>query len=489
MELYEVMFRRRFSINLFRSLELRVGEMSLHKDWVQTNRGDPYPLLERTGAPEEQVAGNCYILQSASGQQGSVRRLLGSYFPWNNYALQLQEFRDAHIGLVIESRAGRFAVTIDSAGTVCVEENGIRNAEVNAAPALNWTVAFHGTAVSIYRQTDNGCVEVVLDIESELLAALRREDCFLTAKASLWAEVRPGGICCLRSLRWFLSVGISQADPKPIRYEDGTPMLENGRLYLTMSSRCETGCYQSILSWSPTLCDFRMEGALFFDSGDGMWCGDVASSILYDRTRGKWLLWVCAFSHGHVLGYAELPSDPRFGIQVVDIRLMSAQAPPDDTVFASMTNDEDPDLILVDGIWHLAICRIGEDGKYHYFHFISERGPFSGFRFVDKTPGGEKTGGMFVRFGNQVSFVCGSDFKRRAVYDVYPLSDFTRCNHLQCDYDDGGFRGWGTVMEIPYGTRCRLVWLTFDRHNGSAWNWSYGNLYVYDSGTYPPIGK
>ena len=47
----------------------------------------------------------------------------------------------------------------------------------------------------------------------------------------------------------------------------------------------------------------------------------------------------------------------------------------------------------------------------------------------------------------------------------------------------------GLADKIPCGTRCRLVWLTFDRHNGSAWNWSYGNLYVYDSGTYPPIGK
>ncbi len=482
MELHEIPFKRRFSVNLYRNLELKMGEMSLYKDWVHTDRGDPYPVLERIGCPEESIARNRYTVQA--GQGGSVRRLLGSYFPWNSYELRLTDFCNASAGLVLESAVGRFSVIFDSAGNVCVQDGEGMRQFPGSRPAKGWTVAFHGTAVSIYRQCD-AADELVADVGSDLLSALRREELFRSATVSLWIAVQPGGLCRLHMVRWFLSVGISQADLKPIRYEDGTPMLQNGRLYLTVSSRCESGCFQSVLSWAPTACDFRLEGALFFDSGDGLWCPDVASSILYDRNSRKWLLWVCSFSHGHVLGHAELQADPRFGIQVVDIRLMKSQAQAGSTAFYAVENDEDPDLILVNGIWHLAICRVGTDGKYHYHHFISESGPFDGFRFVDQTPGGEKTGGMFVRFGDRVCFVCGSDFKRRAVYDVYPLSDFTHCEHLQCNYDDGGFRGWGTVMELPCGTRRCWVWLTFDRHNGSAWNWSYGNLYVYDSGTFP----
>ena len=73
MELHEIPFKRRFSVNLYRNLELKMGEMSLYKDWVHTDRGDPYPVLERIGCPEESIARNRYTVQA--GQGGSVRRL------------------------------------------------------------------------------------------------------------------------------------------------------------------------------------------------------------------------------------------------------------------------------------------------------------------------------------------------------------------------------------------------------------------------------
>jgi hypothetical protein len=32
------------------------------------------------------------------------------------------------------------------------------------------------------------------------------------------------------------------------------------------------------------------------------------------------------------------------------------------------------------------------------------------------------------------------------------------------------------------GSRIRRFWLTFDRHNGSDYEWSYGNLYCFELG-------
>ena len=49
------------------------------------------------------------------------------------------------------------------------------------------------------------------------------------------------------------------------------------------------------------------------------------------------------------------------------------------------------------------------------------------------------------------------------------------------DYPDGGFRGWGTLIPVTMGTRTRYFWLTFDRHNASAFRWSYGNLYCFEA--------
>ena len=48
------------------------------------------------------------------------------------------------------------------------------------------------------------------------------------------------------------------------------------------------------------------------------------------------------------------------------------------------------------------------------------------------------------------------------------------------NFPDGGFRGWGTVIPVKQGTRTRYYWLTFDRHRGSDYNWSYGNLYCFE---------
>ena len=91
---------------------------------------------------------------------------------------------------------------------------------------------------------------------------------------------------------------------------------------------------------------------------------------------------------------------------------------------------------------------------------------------------------MFTKINGEYYFVCGSDFGTRARYDIYKYNDFSKYDKLICDYDDGGFRGWGTVFSVPVGSRIRHFHITFDRHNASGYNWSYGNLYVYEACEY-----
>ena len=54
-------------------------------------------------------------------------------------------------------------------------------------------------------------------------------------------------------------------------------------------------------------------------------------------------------------------------------------------------------------------------------------------------------------------------------------------SEMKFDYDDGGFRGWGSILPIKLGTRERYFLITFDRHCGSTYNWSYGNLYLFEA--------
>ena len=46
--IHEMKFRRRFSINPYKTLRMKLGEMSCYKDWVNDRRGDPYPVITTT---------------------------------------------------------------------------------------------------------------------------------------------------------------------------------------------------------------------------------------------------------------------------------------------------------------------------------------------------------------------------------------------------------------------------------------------------------
>jgi hypothetical protein len=214
-----------------------------------------------------------------------------------------------------------------------------------------------------------------------------------------------------------------------------------------------------------------------------MTANDVASTVIYDKKADKWYIWYCSFSHGHVLARSELDTDPRHGISIIDAVPMETRDGAELTDFVGIFGDEDPDLILIDGIWHLAVCRMEKDG-YHYYRFTSDN-PLDGFTFADRTGGAEKTGGSFINLDGEYYFACGSDFKKRAVYDVYDLFDFSQPHQLMHRHDDGGFRGWGSVFAYPVGNRKRVFHVTFDRYLASKkWNWSYGNLYVFEAEEY-----
>ena len=252
----------------------------------------------------------------------------------------------------------------------------------------------------------------------------------------------------------------------------------------------QAGSYQGVFSWIPGTDEFELTGAIFYDAGDDFWGNDVAASVLYHREEKKWYIWVCSFCRGHILGHAAAAGDIRFGVNVLDITLMGKM--PEgcgDTAFFGKPGDEDPDFRFDEarGKWVMSLCRIASDSNaYSYFFFESDR-PFDGYTFIGRTKSGAETGGSMVKTGGELYFICGNDFSKRADYRVYRFGEFDRFASLKCDYDDGGFRGWGTVMPVVMGTRRRFFWLTFDRHNGSDYNWSYGNLYGYEADEYETV--
>ena len=477
MKLTDANFKRRFSINYYRNLTLKLGEMSFFKDWVNAaGRGDPYPTTYSSGSFTERTGDSKYTV-SFSGES-EVHRLLGAYFPWASCDVDIESM-SSETGLYISSPIGDVSVTLLSDGKLLfVSPNSELFFDTKISAPTTLSFEFRNRGVSIY-EISGAKQKFITDFKDEFLTELTRSDILADTKMNLLLRGSAGKSVISR-VEWYIHAGISQADIRPIRYEDGTPIIERGRVFFTATARFFEYKYQVVLSWNPTLCDFKLEGAILFESGDGYLLDDVASSLIYDRNAGFWRIAMCSFSRGHIIGRGVSHSDPRFGINVIDINLVPpAEKDADRYDLFGFDGDEDPDMIYVDGRWYFAVCRPEEDG-YHYYHFVSR--DLESFEFVARTEGTEKTGGLYVRAEDGIYFVCGSDFKKRAVYDVYTLDNLsTPVMNLTPDYDDGGFRGWGSVMMLPCGSRYRYYWVTFDRHLGSSFNWSYGNVYVFES--------
>ena len=837
---YDLYFHRLFSINPYRSLRMKLCEMSFCKDWPHTDRGEPYPIVREVGAALGEKV-ECGRIAFSADAPGERARLIGRFFPYasSEVCVDALDGEGARVGLEFAARAGRRGSpctpegaregleSVARRGSLCTSEGvregleaaarggstyapedvreGLESAARGGSPCTSdgvregleaaarggSTYAPEGARVGLEFAARSGsgspytaedapglcvfveragaevCVcheefvggrslgvvrhgtraftpggvlfvsahgaffdvslgrEFVCTIQAEGFSDICRRSAFMNAGVSLYVALPAGGRAAVSRAESFLDGGLSHADMKPVRYEDGTPILENGRLFLTLSSRLQAGAYQYVVSWNPSTCELRPEGAIFFDYGDGRWCADVAISLLYHRERREWLFWATAFSHGHILCHGTSAGDPRFGITVLDAALMEAQKPgfddsngglpiqtsgaemadglaqtkdcacgkvgaarafasddvlsvqaggrvaekdgelartkecacgkagaarafasddvlsvqagervaemadgqaqteecacgkagaarafasddvlsvqaggrvaemdggqaqtkecacgkagaarafasddvlsvqagvarisasdevlsvqaggrvaemadglartedcacgkvgaarafasddvlsvqvgaarasasddvlsvqaggrgasvaelDDDTLWLAKTGDEDPDFTYdrERGKWYMTICRSVKGAGYRYFLFESDE-PFSGYRHVCHTESGENTGGLMVCIRGRRALVCGSDFKARAEYRVYPLGDFSHFQRLTCDFDDGGFRGWGSLMPVPCGNRTKYVWMTFDRHNGSDYNWSYGNLYAYEA--------
>lgn len=148
----------------------------------------------------------------------------------------------------------------------------------------------------------------------------------------------------------------------------------------------------------------------------------------------------------------------------------------DDTTFKAKHGDEDPVLIYnyEDNLWHLMICRLhyreaDHGDRYQYYHFVSQD-PFTSYTYVDNTLTGEVTGGSIVKVGNQYYLICGSNFHIRAQYNVYELEDLSHFYTISFNFNDGGYRGWGSLIPIPMGRKTKYLFYTFDRMNGSESN-------------------
>lgn len=479
-------FYRKWAQTLYKSQRITLGEMSFHKDITNTSRGNPYPLLEQKGKFTETVGQGVYTFDGAKTSRAV--RLFTQFFPFAGYELEAKSLLgSAGFRFFGKDWSADVSLNADGEKTWISFNSDTQNETVEVKDYQagdRFLVSLSGNSFVYYVKRGDGFILEGMTVYEALAEKARDEKEFFYANVALTVS----GKATLTNVTAFVDTGIAQADLRPIRYENGDVMVDQGKVYFTMTSRARQGGCSIVLAWTPTTSELMLTGALFFVGGNGKW-GNVASSVLFNRKTGKWMTWVRMRTTPEQLGYAEFDGDPRFGIIPVDVTLLPLTDSDDFTVFLSRDADEDPDFLYDEKRkkWLLAICRIDKEGGYLYYFFESKN-PFTGYKYIGKGSRGDgteetgETGGSFVRIKDKMCFICGNAFKKKSNYRIYDMDDLTTFKEAEFDYPDGGFRGWGTLMAIPCGTRKRLYWMTFDRDLASEiHNWSYGNLYLYEA--------
>ena len=457
---------------MYKNLKIKLGEMSFFKDFVNDSRGDLYPVIQKSLDCVECVENNRYVIKG-----GTVKRLFCQFFPFASYEITCNAVNgDVGFCFQLPNSEVRIFTNGDQIRYSCMDHLETSDVPEFVGSDFTMIVSCRPGAFDVYFK-NNGKPEYLCTFYEESFKNSNQYSLFSNGYVLLFADKG----ATIAEVISYIDNGISIADIRPIKHENGEPMLEHGKVYFTASVRMQEGTFQGVFSWIPGTAEFNMTGALFYDCGDDKWRNYVAPVILYHRLEKQWYVWVSSFEHEHILAHAAFDGDPRFGVNVVDVKIMEKATDTSDiTVFAGVKGDEDPDLFYDEenDRWLMAICRLDPKTRKYVYVFFESNDPFNNYTYIGRGMDGAETGGSFVKIKGELFFVCGNNFKATSEYRVYSKNGMQIATF---HYPDGGFRGWGTVVPIKLGSRTRYFWLTFDRHNGSNYNWSYGNLYCFEA--------
>lgn len=433
-------------------------------------------------------------LTVSSDTQTQTAIWFGGFNPFATYTVDLEACTgEGAIGLEFSdaSKTGQYRIIIDFKNTrvadirqqlireqqVVLDESIAINTRATISVRGKFILQMLGSGLTLYRQEDGLPVPVAQADFSQHIN-LRKKEYLYSFQSSLYLQLKKGAVQ-IKRLVSALSSGIGQADIRTITYEDGTPLLDQGRLWYTMTIRGRALPHhvQGVFSMDPAVFDLRFEGVILFDRQDGILRNEVASHIFYDRTEKIWRGITTGFSayaspgERKQLLAAESVKDPRFGFSIM-------QATP----FGMVGDIEDPH-ILYDARakkWRILTCE-NIDG---YKAVMLESDTWNkDYRRIAGPVEHNSTGTSMQRIGGKL--YCFSGSQERKIF-IYSYPDLNESGTLKMDLPpwdaESGTRVWPNVVELPEGYPFRFVALMMDRFNFPGVegpNWTYGALYLY----------
>ena len=334
-----------------------------------------------------------------------------------------------------------------------------------------------GSGLTLYAQYEGLPIPIAQSDYSQILD-LRQKKYIHSFQSSVYFKVI-GGQVTIAKAESALSSGIGLADIRAITYEDGTPFLEQGRLWYTMSIRGRALPHhvQGVFSMNPSVFDIRLEGVIVFDRGDGLLRNEIASHIFYDRREKLWRGITTGFSafasprEEKQLLAIESQQDPRFGFSVM-------QATP----FGVVGDIEDPHILFDSDAnkWRMLTC----ENRGGYKAIMMESDDWNhGYEHIAGPVAHNSTGTSIQKIGD--TRYCFSGSQERQIF-IYTYPDLKEAGTLSMDLPpwdkNSGTRVWPNIVQLPPGSPFSYVALMMDRYKYPGIqgpHWTYGALYLF----------
>jgi len=455
-----------------------------------------HPLVgEPTGEVDFRSQGR--VLNVSSGTGGVATRWVGAMSPFATYELSLDQMQGGgHVGLrfIDSENANRLSATIatEQGEYQTIRWSVVKDGEEVDRQEFDWPedvprsgpvrlrVQMLAVGTNLYIESEGrshlvGYPDFVqhMDLREKKLAN-RFEFCLHT-------ELDANSSVDVLGARSALTPGCGQADIRAITNQHGEPLLDEGRIWLTMTVRGRALPHpmQGVFSMNPSVFDLRFEGIIVFDMGDGMLRNELASHLFFDEDSQQWRGWTTGFSALGTTSKQEQKAilavssdrDPRRGFSVMNARPIGL-----------IGQHEDPHGVYDCEAkkWRLLLSE--KAGKYRAGMWESDHWDH-GYERLAGPVEMDSTGTLIQKIGDSRYVFFGSADRKvyiRSYPDLEPVGELAI--HRPPWNDETGTRIWPNIIPLPEGYPARYIAIMMDRVNFPdmpAKNWTYGAMYLY----------
>ena len=432
-----------------------------------------------TSTPKLAQEGRKLLIGTAKEAASATLRV-GAFHPYLCYEATFGNLdKNEEVGIIFYPNEGKGDVvkTIYKGGKICsvLESNGeqklLVEAETEKSKEVALRVQYTGMRFHVFRLYDNGEAKLLYSVAHDK----RDIDSCIKDSFGITVSLPKNGKVALLKAQSLLTCGTGQADPQIVQKSDGTPLIRDGKLYICFTTRGFEqirDSYQGVYSLDIDSYELKLEGALFFGKGDGKIYGFHATKVVYDEANKEYLVITTTHADTHILAYCSTKSDILHGIHFLECKELDF---PHNYSRAKHKGTEDPDFFYDSEAkkWRLAYCALKNKS---WTTFLCESDNWNGpYEMIAESPKNNNTGLRITTVGGRRYVLSGGPGTTFYIYD-YPTLRYE--GTFQQQYANGGFRGWPTIVPVPYGNYERYLWITFDR-GAQTGRYSYGTLYFY----------